>query len=191
MRLQKNTLLALYSVIEFASDADRHISAAEIADKHGVSAHHLAKVLAELARAGVVESVRGVGGGYRFAGNTRRLALMDIIQLFEDFDQHSRAPSPDVLPSPRSGGQNPVGRDTGAHTARAVDRALGAVLSEIDEIAKATFRSITLATMLRLVERQQDDGTVAAAPHDVKPGPLPPATKRPRKHQARVRRKEA
>jgi hypothetical protein len=29
------------------------------------------------------------------------------------------------------------------------------VLSEIDELAKATFGSITLSTMLRLVERQQ------------------------------------
>jgi hypothetical protein len=36
-----------------------------------------------------------------------------------------------------------------------VGQALGAVLSEIDEIAKATFSSITLATMLRLIERQQ------------------------------------
>ena len=30
--------------------------------KYGESAHHLAKVLSELARAGIVESVRGVGG---------------------------------------------------------------------------------------------------------------------------------
>jgi hypothetical protein len=36
-----------------------------------------------------------------------------------------------------------------------VGRALSAVLSEIDEIATATFSSITLATMLRLLERQQ------------------------------------
>jgi hypothetical protein len=36
-----------------------------------------------------------------------------------------------------------------------VDQALGAVLSEIDENARATFGSITLATMLRLIERQQ------------------------------------
>ena len=48
-----------------------------------MSQHHLAKVLSELARAGVVESVRGVGGGYRFAGNLKRLTLMDIIRLFE------------------------------------------------------------------------------------------------------------
>jgi 1-acyl-sn-glycerol-3-phosphate acyltransferase len=42
-------------------------------------------VLAELARAGIVESVRGVGGGYRFAANARRLTLLDVIRLFEDW----------------------------------------------------------------------------------------------------------
>ena len=84
MKLQKNTSLALYSVLEFAADPTRHISAAEIADKYGVSSHHLAKVLSELARAGIVESVRGVGGGYRFIGNLRRLTLMDMIQTFEE-----------------------------------------------------------------------------------------------------------
>ena len=137
MRLQKNTSLALYSVLEFASDPSRHISAAEIADKHGVSAHHLAKVLAELARRGIVESVRGAGGGYRFAGNARRLTLMDVIQMFEEIEPPAAeraAPNGDATP---------------------VDRALGAVLVEIDENAKATFSSITLATMLRLIERQQ------------------------------------
>jgi Rrf2 family protein len=136
MKLQKNTSLALYSVLEFAADPNRHISAAEIADKYGVSSHHLAKVLSELARAGVVESVRGVGGGYRFAGNARRLTLMDIIRTFEDL-------SPAAADRRESGELTPVGM------------ALGAVLSEIDEIAKATFSSLTLATMLRLIERQQ------------------------------------
>jgi Rrf2 family protein len=123
-------------VLEFAIDPTHHISAAEIADKYGVSPHHLAKVLSELARAGLVESVRGVGGGYRFAGNARRLTLMDVIEMFEEF----AAPEGDRR---EPGERTPVGQ------------ALGAVLSEIDEIAKATFRSITLATMLRLLERQQ------------------------------------
>ena len=140
MKLQKNTRLALYSVLEFALDPTRQIAAAEIAAKYGVSPHHLAKVLSELARAGVVESVRGVGGGYRFAGNARRLTLMDVIGMFEELsepDGERREP----------GERTPVGR------------ALSAVLSEIDEIARATFSSITLATMLRLLERQQRDAT--------------------------------
>jgi Rrf2 family protein len=132
MRLQKNTSLALFSVLEFARDPARHIPAAEIAARHGASPHHLAKVLAELAREGIVESVRGVGGGYRFAGNARRLTLLDVIRLFED-----------VEPKPMRAALTPV------------ERALGTVLSEIDENAKATFGSITLATMLRLIERQE------------------------------------
>ena len=144
MKLQKNTSLALYSVLEFAADPSRHISAAEIAGKYGVSPHHLAKVLSDLARGGVVESVRGVGGGYRFVGNARRLTLLDIMQMFEDpvAPERGRRESGDVTP---------------------VGQALRAVLSEVDEIAKATFSSITLATMLRIVERQQRGPAPAAA----------------------------
>jgi Rrf2 family protein len=143
MRLQQNSLLALYSLFEFAGDPTRHISAAEIAEKYQVSPHHLAKVLAELARAGIVQSVRGVGGGYRFAGNARRLTLLDVIARFEDVgsgpaDRRERTPA---------------------------DRALNTVLTEIDEIAKATLKSITLATLLRLSAQKADGepAPVAAA----------------------------
>jgi Rrf2 family protein len=134
MKLQQNTRLALYSVLEFAADPTRHISAAEIANKYEVSPHHLAKVLAELARAGIVQSVRGVGGGYRFAANARRLTLADVIAHFEEFTAiEARAPE-----------RTPAGR------------ALAAVQAEIDEIAKATMNSITLATMLRMIERERN-----------------------------------
>ena len=78
MRLQKNTSLALYSVLEFARTPERHIAAAEIAEKYNISAHHLAKVLAELARSGILDSVRGAGGGYRFTGNAKRLTLSGV-----------------------------------------------------------------------------------------------------------------
>jgi Rrf2 family protein len=143
VKLQKNTVLALYSVLEFAANPGRHHSAAEVAHKYRVSPHHLAKVLRTLGRAGLVGAVRGVGGGYRFAGNARRLTLLDVIAMFEE------------LPSPET-----VRHDGGERTP--VGRALGVVLSEIDEIAKATFSSITFATMLRLIERQQREA--AAAP---------------------------
>ncbi|NLD68902.1 MAG: Rrf2 family transcriptional regulator [Limnobacter sp.] len=140
MNLQKNSSLALYSVIEIAAAAGRHVPAAEIAAKYAVSAHHLAKVLSELARAGIVESVRGVGGGYRFVGNAKRLTLLDVISLFEDIGSApSRAPG-ELTP---------------------VESALEAISAEIDEVARSTFGSITLATMLRLVDRA---ARVAAAP---------------------------
>lgn len=132
MKLQKNTRLALYSVLEFAARPDEQVPAAEVAAKYGESLHHLAKVLSELARAGIVDSVRGVGGGYRFAANPRRLTLLDVIRLFEDLD--AAPPAASETPTP-------------------VDMALGQVLAEIDQIAQATFGSITVATMLGMVER--------------------------------------
>ena len=104
----------------------------EIAQKYGVSLHHLAKVLRDLTRAGIVESTRGVGGGYRFSGNAKRLTLMDVIELFEDISARS----------PEAGNGGP---------STAVGRALARVLSEIDETAKATFRSLTIANMLKLM----------------------------------------
>jgi Rrf2 family protein len=135
MKLQISTSLALYSVLEFAGNPTDSISAAEIAAKYEVSTHHLAKVLRELVRAGVIESTRGVGGGYRFGGNAKRLTLMDVIELFEDI------------------GDRAAGREPGVSTD--VGQALRAVLAEIDEIAKATFRSITIDTMLKLIGRQR------------------------------------
>ena len=139
MRLQKNTLAALCSVLEFAANPGLQLSAAEIAAKYRISPHHLAKVLRSLGRAGLLESVRGVGGGYRFTGNAKRLTLMDVIQLFEDVSAPTRT----------LGG-------AGARTG--IERGLGMVLTEIDEIAKATFASITLASMLKLLERRERPG---------------------------------
>ena len=136
MKLQQNSLLALYSLVEFAGDPLRHISAAEIAHKYQVSPHHLAKVLAELARAGIVQSVRGVGGGYRFAANARRLTLLDVIARFEDVGSGST----------ERNGRTPA------------DRALSTVLTEIDEMAKATLKSVSLATLLRLAQHKAEAG---------------------------------
>ena len=143
MRLQISTSLALYSTLEFAARSGQAISAADIASKYRVSTHHLAKVLRELVRAGILESTRGVGGGYRFGGSAKRLTLMDVIELFEDI----------------GAGRN---RTPGASTD--VGRGLGVVLAEIDEIAKATFRSITVETMLKLIERQRSEEKPRPAP---------------------------
>lgn len=146
MKLQKNTLLALYSVLEFAARPGAQLSAAEIAGKYRMSPHHLAKVLRTLGRAGLVRAARGAGGGYRFAGNPHRVTLMDVIELFED------------ISAPKNAGGRRTGRRTKTETGAAafeVEDAFGVVLTEIDEIAKATFRSITLETMLKLVERRR------------------------------------
>ena len=129
MKLQTGTRLGLYAVLELARDPERTLSAADLAARFGVSTHHLAKVLRTLATAGLVRGGRGAAGGYRFTGNRKRTTLMDIVALFE--------PAPGSRP--KEPGEN---TDIGG--------ALQRVLVEIDEIAEATLRSVSLETMLRV-----------------------------------------
>lgn len=133
MKLQKATQCALFALIELASKPDQQLSATDIADKYSVSANHLAKVLRDLGRAGLVESVRGAGGGYRFSGNAKRVTLYDVIHRFED-----------------------VGADCNAEVTGETDIALAlcTVLHEIDVIAEATLRSITVDTLLKTMIRR-------------------------------------
>jgi Rrf2 family protein len=135
MKLQISSRLAIFALLELAANPDRQVSVAEIGEKYGVSSHHLAKVMHALTRAGLVRSMRGAAGGYQFSGQARRTTLLDVIGLFEN-----------------------VGSANGASAERedtAEERALGQVLGEIDAIAGATLGSITLATMLKLVERHR------------------------------------
>jgi len=137
MKLQTASRIAIYAALELSRDPERQLSAAEIGGKYGMSTHHLSKVLHTLGRAGLVRSVRGAGGGYVFAGNARRITLLDVIELFEPVG-------------------NPDGdREPGSATAEGA--ALNAILGEIDELTRATLNSVTLTTMHKLAASKLRD----------------------------------
>ncbi len=128
MRLQKATRCALFAVTDLASDPTRPISAGEIASKYGLSLNHLAKVLTELSRSGLIEAVRGAGGGYRFTGDAHRTTLMDIITLFQPSEPREPAPTPGA-------------------------RALTQMLDTMEARARAPFAAMTVEEMVRLAGR--------------------------------------
>jgi len=136
MKLQKSSRLAIFALMELASNPDVQVSVSEIGEKYNVSSHHLAKVMHTLGRAGMVRSSRGVGGGYSFSGNEKRITLLDIIMLFEDTSGADCA-----LEDPADVTQ--------------AEWALCQVVNEIDDIAKATLGAITIATMLKQIERNK------------------------------------
>jgi Rrf2 family transcriptional regulator, nitric oxide-sensitive transcriptional repressor len=136
MKLQVSSRLAIFALIELAADPEKQVPVSEIGEKYEVSAHHLAKVMHTLGRAGLVKSIRGVGGGYSFSGNARRTTLLDIINLFE-------VPSSADFPDENDEIRDPA------------QWALNKVLLEVDDIARATLGSITLSTMLKQMERRK------------------------------------
>lgn len=133
--MQQSSRLAIFALIELASDPERQVSVAEIGEKFRVSTHHLAKVMHTLGRAGLVRSVRGVGGGYCFTGNARRVTLLDVVALFEDVSGDCKMSDVDK--------------------ATDVEWAVFDIMCEIDDIAKATLGATTISTMLMQVKRRK------------------------------------
>lgn len=56
----------------------------EIADGCGIPAPYLSKIINQLARAGIVRTQRGVGGGVRLARDPATITLFDLCQALND-----------------------------------------------------------------------------------------------------------
>lgn len=76
---------AVASLIELARRSGRrdHVKIKELAADIGIPYPFLAKIFPQLVRAGIVVSVRGRGGGVRFARSPHDVSLADVILAIE------------------------------------------------------------------------------------------------------------
>lgn len=156
MRLQIASTLAIFALVDLARTPDQQRSVTELGEHYDVSAHHLSKVMKVLVRAGLVRSLRGIGGGYRLACNPRRVTLYDVVSLFEDL----------TTPGADAFGTTPAGR------------VLGSIMAEIHDIAGATLSTITLATMIKLMA-EADEAMAGPAASSQGGSPADPADANP------------
>jgi Rrf2 family iron-sulfur cluster assembly transcriptional regulator len=55
----------------------------DIAERQGISADYVAQLFGQLRRAGLVEGVKGPGGGYRLARDAATISAADVVQAVE------------------------------------------------------------------------------------------------------------
>ncbi len=65
-------------------DPTQPISAAEVAEAEEIPPYYLAKVLQDLARAGLLSSVRGRGGGFRMTRDPGQIRVMEVLDAVEN-----------------------------------------------------------------------------------------------------------
>ncbi len=75
-----------------AADPSRRAGSAEIAKARKISRVLTAKLLTQLAAAGLVSGQPGPGGGYTLAKPANKIRLLDIVQLFEQTKTPVRCP---------------------------------------------------------------------------------------------------
>lgn len=139
MQLTEFTDNALRLLMYLGGHRDRVATIAEIADRYGVSRHHLAKVSCVLAAAGLIETSRGRLGGMRLAGSPRDIRLGDVVRCTE-----------------RSLAQAAVAGDSDDRLQQSLAVATAAYLAELNRV--------TLADLLA-----DDDGPQRAVPNWLMP----------------------
>lgn len=132
MRYSKSTRYALYAVLEMAAKG-RPVAVVEIAATHGIPETVLSKVLQGLVRGGIARGVRGVGGGYVLARPAAEISTLDVIAVFDP---------------PRREGHCLLS-DVETQCADTTECRLRRLFDEVDEMARCTFESVTLDTLLR------------------------------------------
>jgi Rrf2 family iron-sulfur cluster assembly transcriptional regulator len=80
MKMSTKGRYAVMAMIDIAGNSHGEpVSLAEIAARQDISQEYLEQIFAKLRKAGLVDSARGPGGGYRLAREPRNIAVSDII----------------------------------------------------------------------------------------------------------------
>lgn len=84
MRLTAFTDYGLRMLMRMAGAPDRAFSTAELAEEFRLSRNHLTKIMQHLARAGLVDTRRGGGGGAKLARPAQEIRLGAVVRLLEE-----------------------------------------------------------------------------------------------------------
>ena len=90
--LSQTAEYALRAVVHLAARRGQARTAQQIAAATRVPAGYLSKILQRLARGGIVESQRGLHGGFTLARDPRDLSLLDVVAVVEPIRRITTCP---------------------------------------------------------------------------------------------------
>ena len=83
MQLTRFTDYSLRVLMYLGTHPDRFGTVSIIATEHGISRHHLTRVVHQLGLKGYIETTRGKGGGFRLARPPRLIRIGDVVRDME------------------------------------------------------------------------------------------------------------
>jgi Rrf2 family iron-sulfur cluster assembly transcriptional regulator len=85
MKLSTKGRYAMVALADLATAGDDHMtSLAEISRRQDISLPYLEQLFVRLRRAGLVESVRGPGGGYRLARGPEAIRVSEVLEAVDE-----------------------------------------------------------------------------------------------------------
>ena len=75
---------ALRILVDLAENQrEGYVTLKEIAERQEISEKYLESIVKELVRAGILEGLRGKGGGYRLSRAPERIGVLEVLELTE------------------------------------------------------------------------------------------------------------
>lgn len=85
MKLSTKGRYAVVALTDIAlQDPEKLVTLSEISARQDISLPYLEQLFVKLRRAGLVESVRGPGGGYRLAKATSEIRVVDVLTAVDE-----------------------------------------------------------------------------------------------------------
>jgi Rrf2 family protein len=104
MRISTRGRYALRAMVDLAQHGDQGpVSRQELSDRQEISANYLAQLFMHLQAVGLVEGVKGPGGGYRLVRDPSLISAGDVVRAVEGpvAVVHCTLPCPDEGPACR------------------------------------------------------------------------------------------
>ena len=120
---------ALRAVTTLAYHEGKPATTQGVADATKVPVAYLAKILQELAKAGIIRTQRGVGGGVALAKPASELSILDVVNAVEPIRRYKTCP---------------LGIQSHGSTLCPLHRRLDKALAELED----AFRGVTLADII-------------------------------------------
>ena len=85
MRLTTKSRYAVTAMLDIAYyDRGDPISLPEIAERQGISLSYLEQLFSRLKKSGLVESIKGPGGGYKLSKNANDIVISEVIKAVDE-----------------------------------------------------------------------------------------------------------
>ncbi len=84
---------SLRAMVMLTEVKDQPLTVQAMAERGQIPAPYLSKLLQGLARAGLITSQRGTGGGYILARSSAEISLADIVKVMEPLQRVSKQPA--------------------------------------------------------------------------------------------------
>lgn len=138
LQFTKRTEYGLIALVHLADREGELVSAREIGERYPVPRRLLAEVLKDLGRAGLIDSQRGVNGGYRLARPAFQIDLASIVTALEG--------SPSLISCDGAGGLHSEGHPSSACELSPLCR-IRSPLSRLRESLLGLLRETTLSSL--------------------------------------------